>query len=321
MNKFAKRMTAMSAAIAALASTAATAAPTPPPAELFFSQSAGFVNPTTDASAGTGYYAGSVWANFGMTGSPLSVPPYPTAQPTYAGMYWGSPFTTSNIAIGSFNSTTSNATFGGVENIVYGGNTNNKWEQGEFWVIDRLTQTNNVLPGGYPGTVWTADTLANLRIFDTGVYTPGTEVFNDLNSATRLSFAETKNTTTLGECTEPNISGSNPCNDIYTVLSASFAPLQFWYGDYIITLSFTLIPGSDGTVVCTSTSDPGCSAAVLTPGEIRVYTPENNPGTSNIMVAMAWDARIPEPSMIGLFGAGILGLGLAARRRRNKTAA
>jgi hypothetical protein len=51
-----------------------------------------------------------------------------------------------------------------------------------------------------------------------------------------------------------------------------------------------------------------------------VFTPEYNPGTSSLFVTASWSAEfIPEPSIIGLFAVGLLGLGYAGRRKQVKS--
>lgn len=286
-----KQMLAATAVAAAFAAPAAQATPV---SELYFTQSAGWVDPT-DADPGTFFNSAGSGMAFSMIGSPLSVPPYPTAAPVYSGMQWigSTAAAPSMIEIMSYTDASSPSNDGA-------------WNAGEYWIIDRLLQTNNVQTGaglGAPNPLWIADTLANLRIFSDAGHTD--LVFDDLNSPTRIRFWETLNTGTGGAgCGSPNPLGTN-CDDIYTVLSSEFDPISWVMDGYKYTLTFTLVPG------------PGTLVVPQADGTILVYTPENNPGTSEIFVAMKWDATsVPEPSMIALLGGGLLAAGFAARRRK-----
>lgn len=293
MKTYMKQMLSTTAMVAALAAPAVHAAPL---SQLYFTQSAGWVNPVTDGDAGTFFNSAGSGMAFSMIGSPLSVPPHPTAAPVYSGMQWigSSAAAPSKIEITSYSDASSPSNDGA-------------WNAGEYWIIDRLLQTNNVQTGaglGAPNPLWIADTLANLRIFTDAAHSEPA-VFSDLNSPTRIRFWETLNTGSNGlGCSSPNPLATN-CDDIYTVLSSEFNPLSWVMDGYKYTLSFTLVPG-DGTLVVPQAD-----------GTILVYTPENNPGTSDIFVAMKWDVTsVPEPSMLALFGAGLLAAGFAARRRK-----
>lgn len=285
MKAFFKQVLAATAVAAAFAAPSAQAVPV---SQLYFTQSAGWVNPT-DADPGT-YFNTTSNMSFGMIGGALSVPPYPTG--VYAGMQWAGETSPapSKIEITSYSDASSP-------------NGDGAWNAGEYWIIDRLLQTNNVLTGPtikFPDPLWIADTLANLRIFGDAAHND--LVFSDLDSATRIRFWETRNTTP--NCASPNPLSTN-CDDIYTVLSAEFDPLSWMMDGYKYTLSFTLLPGA-GTLIVPQAD-----------GTIKVYTPENAPGTSEIFVAMKWDVTsVPEPSMIALLGAGLFAAGYAARRRK-----
>lgn len=212
--------------------------------------------------------------------------------------------------------------------------TGGEWNEGDWWVIDTLTQTNNELftiDGGPVNPLWILDALANLRIFSDAARTD--QLFIDKDSGTRISFNETQNTATAAGCPAPNPNGTL-CDDIFTILAAELDPVSFNYLGYKYTLDFALLPGvsTDGTnpiLLFDDLGDPivdgdgnqlAETSIVIPDGNgINVYTPEILPGTSSIHVLMNWSAakiEVPEPGILGLFGVGMLGLGMSARRRR-----
>lgn len=205
--------------------------------------------------------------------------------------------------------------------------TPGEWHAGEWGIITTLTQTNNPLNSNtatMPNPLWTVDAVANLHIGDNN----GNNIFSDLNNVTEIEFWETNN---LGStCSNPNPLGT-ACDDIFRVTALDFAPLQFTHDGYEYTVAFTLLPGpsTDGdtevgqTLICTSDSAlADCAGLGVTEGEIWVFTPEYNPGTSTVYVAMSYSVRaVPEPSVVALFALGMLGLGFAARRRKEDTVA
>jgi hypothetical protein len=239
----------------------------------------------------------------------------------------------SEIAITSFGSSISagfQGDFAGIEILGSTVNTSAEWVENEWWVIDQLTQINRNLTlipgtsGSVPDPLWEVETVANFRVFD-----PDDNLLTaDLGSRSNFEFFETVNSSS--GCAL-NIPGSPFCSDVYRVSFSTFAPLDPFIIDGVVyTVDFTLVPGPtlDGvsptgtpfgeTLVCLSSADPGCTGAEVAAGEINVYTPEFNPGESNIFVAARWraaDIDIPAPSGIALFGAGLLTLGGFVRRK------
>lgn len=329
------KLTLLKPAVAATALAVATFAGTAsadPLTQLYFSQSAGFVNPLTDADAGT-KFNGSDDTSFGMLTAAASNCVGSTGPTgTSPGMTWNGDNAGegSSICINSFTSTTSNTAFGSTLNddAVNPG----EWNAGEFWVIDELLQENNVLSGGaldFPNPLWIVDTLADLIIYTDSV--GGTELIDDSGSTTRIEFWETVNVTTGWNNCNPSdpyngqgIPGAGPCADRYRVALGEFSNIQASFGGYIYTISFDLLPGP---ISSTLGGDP-LGNTIVQPDAggafIDVFTPEIAPGFSRLYVAASWNVRevpkVPEPSVLGLFGIGMLALGFAGRRRKQSQA-
>lgn len=319
----------------AVAGTSAVAAPL---AELGFSQHTGFNTPVfpdgasgslifdptltvpnTDTLAPAGTNTSFSWqgANSDPDRSSIEIVSYSNSSPGTAA---------EQIIGGSNAATPLTDTFGDPlrlvgatqlpNGVVTGGvaDADGQWNAGDWWVIDTLIQTNNELTsrGGNPSDpLWQVDALANLRFYADAARTD--LAYADPETSNNISFYETLNTGTLSACDSLNPLDTL-CDDVFTVSSSALAPVSFYRGNYRYDISFGLLPGDSAEAGV----DAGKSFVVDNgDGTLSVFTPETRPGKSSIHVAMSYTATaVPEPSVLGLVGAGMLALGFAGRRRK-----
>ena len=225
------------------------------------------------------------------------------------------PDATSSLEIFSYNSASAEAASGDL-------NANGLWNANEWFRIDQLVQHNEVLsvPAGVPNPnpLWSGSIIGTFAVFQNSDFTGPLLTGGSDTTTTSLRYWETTNVTTgLDNCDGPTPLGSI-CDDEYTVLALSLAPLAFTLDGYEYTIDFRLEPAT-GTIVCVNGDlSPACQAAGVTFGAgelMKVYAAELD--ESNLFVAARWTAtQIPEPGVLGLLGIGLMGMGLSARRRK-----
>ena len=267
-----------------------------------------------------------------LDGLDFSGDPGPDAPAgTQTTMSWNSTVNSgvSSISITSYNSSDSPSVAGDVDTPAIVDDASDTWDEGEWWVIDRLVQENQTLAitgSTVPNPLWIADTLANLFIYTDAAETD--LLLSDLDSKVTIEFWETFNSGEDPLCPDSPAPLGTVCDDVYRVAAFDFDPIFAIRDGFKYTFEFDLLPGPSrnangdvvgATLVCSAFSpcidqdgDP-----INTGDQIWVFAPEFNPGTSELNVRMRFAvSEIPEPSILGLMGLGMLGLGFAARRRK-----
>ncbi len=174
----------------------------------------------------------------------------------------------------------------------------------EVWTtISTLYHLNNTISALEPATQgWIGqEILGRLIIKDSD-----TTVLNDVDPIT-IDLKETTNTVPLASCEGGNPTGSVvPCDDYFSFTSIGLAPVFFddldgntWMAEFRLwnfdNSAFGDMPGY----------------------EDKIFTREGVESSLDVQIFISQVSEVPEPATLGMFGLGLLGLGLAKRRKQN----
>ncbi len=165
-------------------------------------------------------------------------------------------------------------------------------DNGSWVTLTTLTHENNIIRA--PAMSFSIDIAANLRIFDQATQQL---LFFD---ARTIDFTETLNRQSAAQCPAPNPLGSR-CDDFFTFAAGSLDPI-----------TFTDLNGDEWQVNFRLANFINSFFDVA---NFTVYTREATTSSLDLQMSIERiDQPVPEPGILLLMGAGLMGLGVFRKR-------
>lgn len=186
---------------------------------------------------------------------------------------------------------------------------------GDAEAADDYFHDNNALPLGSRSLVSTTLTV-NIALTPTDP--AGTPLAPPLERSFDIDFFETPNSGSNGVCADGGAVGeginSAGCADIFT-LEFDFGQFDFTFDGVDYAAFLFEDPESEGFPQLGFLSDAACASVGLDSGCFGFLTAEDALTVAEFVLSIEGQ-DVPEPAAIGLFGLGLVGLGVARRRRK-----
>lgn len=186
---------------------------------------------------------------------------------------------------------------------------------GDFEAADDYYHDNNALP---LGSISLESTRLTVNIALTPTDPAGAPLAPPLSRSFDIDFFETPNDGSNGICADGGAVGSGinsaGCADIFT-LEFDFGQFDFTYDGVDYSAFLFEDPTSANFPQLGFLSDAACASVGLESGCFGFLTAEDARTVAEFVLSIEGE-EVPEPAAIGLFGLGLIGLGMARRRRK-----